>query len=87
MKSHHRLAMTVFATAIASPCLSRIFTIKSFSSAHAVRATDARHGIDHRSTNNSTTCAVQSISVPILIAGMGGRTRAFDRFTLLTIMG
>lgn len=51
---------------------TRIFTIKSFLSANAVRATDARDGIDHCSTNNSTTCAVQSISVPILIAAMGG---------------
>ena len=42
---------------------TRIFTIKSFPSATAVRATDARAGIDHCSTNNSTTCAVQSISI------------------------
>ena len=51
---------------------TRIFTIKSFLSANAVRATDARDGIDHCSSNNSTTCAVQSISTPILIAAMGG---------------
>ena len=51
---------------------TRIFTIKSFLSANAVRAADARDGIDHCSTNNSTTCAVQSISVPVLIASMGG---------------
>jgi hypothetical protein len=50
---------------------TRIFTIKSFLSANAVRATDARDGIDYCSTNNSTTCAVQSISVPILVAAMG----------------
>ena len=37
-----------------------------------MHATDARDGIDHCSTNNSTTCAVQSISIPILIAAMGG---------------
>jgi hypothetical protein len=51
---------------------TKIFTIKSFLSANAVHATDARDGIDHCSTNNSTTCAVQSISVPIMIAAMGG---------------
>lgn len=51
---------------------TRIFTIRSFLSANAVRATDARDGIDHCTTNNSTTCAVQSISIPILIAAMGG---------------
>jgi pimeloyl-ACP methyl ester carboxylesterase len=50
---------------------TKIFTIKSFLSANAVRATNARDGIDHCSTNNSTTCAVQSISVPIMIAAMG----------------
>ena len=50
---------------------TRIFTIKSFLSANAVRATDARYGIDHCSTNNSTTCAVQSITVPILVTTMG----------------
>jgi dienelactone hydrolase len=50
---------------------TKIFTIKSFLSANAVRATDARDGIDHCSSNNSTTCAVQSISVPIMIAAMG----------------
>jgi pimeloyl-ACP methyl ester carboxylesterase len=51
---------------------TKIFTLKSFLSANAVRATDARDGIDHCSTNNSTTCAVQAISVPLLIAAMGG---------------
>jgi hypothetical protein len=50
---------------------TKVFTVKSFLSANAVRATDARDGIDHCSTNNSTTCAVQSISVPIMIAAMG----------------
>ena len=50
---------------------TKIFTIKSFLSANAVRATDARDGIDHCSSNNSTTCAVQSISIPIMIAAMG----------------
>jgi len=35
------------------------------------RATNANNGIDYCSSNNSTTCAVQSISVPILIAAMG----------------
>ena len=29
-------------------------------------------GIDHCSSNNSTTCAVQSISVPVMVAAMGG---------------
>jgi hypothetical protein len=50
---------------------TRIFTINSFLSANAIRATDARNGIDHCSTNNSTTCAVQSISIPLLVTSMG----------------
>ena len=48
------------------------FTLKSFLSANATRATNSRDGIDYCSSNNSTTCAVQSISVPIMIAAMGG---------------
>jgi hypothetical protein len=71
----------VKSVAVAEPALARtnrafdtgtkVFTFKSFLSANAIRATDARDGIDHCSTNNSTTCAVGSISVPIMIAAMG----------------
>jgi pimeloyl-ACP methyl ester carboxylesterase len=50
---------------------TKIFTLKSFLSANATRATSANGGIDYCSTNNSTTCAVQSISVPMMIAAMG----------------
>jgi len=50
---------------------TKIFTLKSFLSANATRATNANGGIDYCSSNNSTTCAVQSISVPIMIAAMG----------------
>lgn len=51
---------------------TKIFTLKSFLSANATRATNSRDGIDYCSSNNSTTCAVQSISVPMMIAAMGG---------------
>jgi hypothetical protein len=51
---------------------TKLFTLKSFLSANATRATNSRDGIDYCSSNNSTTCAVQSISVPIMIAAMGG---------------
>jgi hypothetical protein len=51
---------------------TKVFTLKSFLSANATRATNARDGIDYCSSNNSTTCAVQSISVPMMIAAMGG---------------
>jgi hypothetical protein len=50
---------------------TKIFTLKSFLSANATRATNSSAGIDFCSSNNSTTCAVQSISVPVLIAAMG----------------
>jgi hypothetical protein len=50
---------------------TKIFTLKSFLSANAIRATNANDGIDHCSSNNSTTCAVGSISVPVVIAAMG----------------
>jgi len=50
---------------------TKIFTINSFLSANATRATNALDGIDYCSSNNSTTCAAQSISVPVLIAAMG----------------
>lgn len=82
LKNDGSIVTTVVkSVAVADPDLARtnrgfdtgtkIFTIKSFLSANAIRATDARDGIDHCSTNNSTTCAVQSISVPIMIAAMG----------------
>ncbi len=51
---------------------TKIFTLKSFLSTNATRATNSRDGIDYCSSNNSTTCAVQSISAPIMIAAMGG---------------
>jgi hypothetical protein len=37
----------------------------------AVRSTNALDGIDHCSSNNSTVCAVQSISVPSIFYAMG----------------
>ncbi|HUI76935.1 MAG TPA: hypothetical protein VLY24_03440 [Bryobacteraceae bacterium] len=51
---------------------TKLFTIKSFLSANATRAANSLDGIDYCSSNNSTTCAVQSISVPTMIAAMGG---------------
>ena len=51
---------------------TKLFTLKSFLSANATRATNSLDGIDYCSSNNSTTCAVQSISVPMMIAAMGG---------------
>jgi pimeloyl-ACP methyl ester carboxylesterase len=50
---------------------TKIFTLRSFLSAQAVRAGNAADDIDYCSTNNSTICAVQSISVPVLFLAMG----------------
>jgi hypothetical protein len=49
-------------------------TVRSFLSTNAVRATDAmdESQIDWCSSNNSTPCALQKISVPLLIVGSGG---------------
>lgn len=46
----------------------------SFLSANAIRATNSRDGIDWRSSNATVNCAVQKISVPILISAMGTHT-------------
>lgn len=50
---------------------ARIMTVRSFLSANAVRAKDSMDDIDWCSTNNSTRCAVENISIPILITAMG----------------
>jgi hypothetical protein len=50
---------------------TKVFTLRSFLSAQAVRAGNANDDIDFCSTNNSTICAVQSISVPVMFAAMG----------------
>jgi hypothetical protein len=50
---------------------TKILSIRSFLSANAVRSTNALDGIDDCSSNNSTTCAVQSIAVPEMFAAMG----------------
>jgi hypothetical protein len=51
-----------------------LVTVRSFLGANAIRAT---HSIDYDqidwcSSNNSTVCALDHITVPMLIAGMGG---------------
>jgi pimeloyl-ACP methyl ester carboxylesterase len=50
---------------------TKVLTLRSFMSANAVRATNSADAIDHCTSNNSTTCAIQSISVPVMFAGMG----------------
>jgi pimeloyl-ACP methyl ester carboxylesterase len=50
---------------------TKVYTLRSFLSANAIRAKSSIDEIDYCSTNNSTVCAIQSISVPVLFAAMG----------------
>jgi hypothetical protein len=47
-------------------------TVRSFLSVRAIRSTDSLDGIDWCSSNNSTPCNLQNVSIPILVAAMGG---------------
>lgn len=47
-------------------------TVKSFLSVRAVRSTDSMDGIDFCSSNNSTPCNLQQMSIPLLVTAMGG---------------
>jgi hypothetical protein len=52
---------------------SKNLTLTAFLSANAIRSTDSldRNKIDWCSSNNSTPCALQHVTVPLLITGMG----------------
>ena len=50
---------------------TRLLTLRSFLSANAIRAKDSMDDIDWCSSNNSTPCALQHISVPLLVTAMG----------------
>ena len=47
-------------------------TVKSFLSVRAVRATESMDAIDFCSSNNSTPCNLQQMTVPLLVTAMGG---------------
>lgn len=51
---------------------NNLLTVSSFLSANAIRARDSMADIDYCSSNNSTICAVQQITAPMLIMSMGG---------------
>ncbi len=51
---------------------TRMLTLRSFLSTRAIRSTHAMTEIDYCSSNNSTVCNVQHISVPVLVTTMGG---------------
>jgi hypothetical protein len=63
----HRIVPTALSFGLGTKVLS----LRSFLSANAVRARNSADEIDHCTANNSTNCAVQSISVPVLFAAMG----------------
>jgi pimeloyl-ACP methyl ester carboxylesterase len=50
---------------------ARMMTLHAFLSANAIRAKDSLDDVDWCSSNNSTRCAVRSISIPLLITAMG----------------
>jgi len=50
---------------------TRFLTLRSFLSANAIRGTHSIDELDQCSTNNSVPCAVQSITVPLLVTAMG----------------
>ena len=47
-------------------------TLRSFLSVRAVRSTTSMDGIAWCSSNNSTNCNLQQVSVPLLVTAMGG---------------
>lgn len=47
-------------------------TVRSFLSVRAVRSTQSMDGIEWCSSNNSTNCNLQQVSVPLLVTTMGG---------------
>src|SRR6516225_2412013 len=59
----HSVAVAQPETAVTNAAFdtgTKLFTLKSFLSANAAPATNSRDGINHCSSNNSTTCAVQN---------------------------
>jgi len=44
----------------------------AYLSAHAVRGSDSQTGADYCSTNAAAICAAQYVSVPVMVASMGG---------------
>jgi hypothetical protein len=57
---------------------TKLYSVTSFLSSMAVRSTDSLNGIDHCSSNNSTVCAVQSISIPSVFYVMGASSFVRD---------
>ncbi len=57
---------------------TKLYSVTSFLSSMAVRSTNSLNGIDHCSSNNSTVCAVQSISIPSVFYAMAASSFVRD---------
>jgi len=66
---------------------TKVYTLRSFLSANAIRARNSIDDIDYCSSNNSTVCAVQAISVPVLFAAMGAHYFIRDNERLYEMAG
>jgi len=51
---------------------SMFLTVKSFLSVRAVKSTESFDGIDWCSSNNSTPCNLQNMTIPLMVFAMGG---------------
>jgi len=47
-------------------------TLRSFLSVRAIRSNDSMEDIDYCSSNNSTPCNLQNVTIPLLVTAMGG---------------
>jgi hypothetical protein len=50
---------------------TKVLTLRSFLSTNAIKSKNSYDDIDYCSANSSTICALQNISVPLLVTGMG----------------
>lgn len=50
---------------------ARVTTVRTFLSTAAIRSTDSHDGVDWCSSNTSTPCALENISVPVLFTATG----------------
>jgi hypothetical protein len=57
---------------------ARVSTVRTFLSTAAIRSTNAHDGVDWCSSNTSTPCALEQISVPVLFTATGAGTLLRD---------
>ena len=64
---------------------TKVYTLRSFLSSNAMRATNSPDGLDFCSSNNSAACAVQSMTAPLLITTMGAHDFVRDDETMFDL--